>query len=175
MTAIITNTSFYRSATNPLHCLSVCLSICLSIHPSIHLSPRTSWTLSGSCCPWPHPASSGSPARPLPLPAVAFLPLPRTRHVPEGARGGRKNKFDMFCSEPPKYLDSWFAVARVLQHVGVRQNPPHPVWQKGWSLDAYPDAYPMPARFIPDAHPMQTPMHAPMPWSCLGSRHIVRT
>ena len=38
-------------------------------------------------------------------------------------------------------------------HMGVRQNPPHPVWQKGWSLDPYPDAYPMHARCMPDACP----------------------
>ena len=27
-------------------------------------------------------------------------------------------------------------------HMGVRQNPPHPIRQKGSSLDAHPDAYP---------------------------------
>ena len=33
-------------------------------------------------------------------------------------------------------------------HVGVRQNLSHTVWQKVWSLDAKPDAYPIPTPVI---------------------------
>ena len=39
------------------------------------------------------------------------------------------------------------------QHMGTRQNPPHPLRQKGWSLNAYPDAYPMHTRRIPRRRP----------------------
>ena len=42
-------------------------------------------------------------------------------------------------------------------NMGVLQNPHDPFRQKGWSLDAYPDAYPMRTQCIPDSEPRSSP------------------